>query len=576
MTSVVICPTPVLQFFNNDGTPAAGGSVLTQVSAVNAPTYSDSAGTILLPNPIPLNSRGEVSTSAGASSQLFLPANTVYTFTLFDALGNQIWVAPYLNGIQIIINQALLGPLIYPQTAAELAANVTPSNFIYPPYDIRRYGADPTGVVPSDAARAAAIAVAGTTGATIRSPGGPYTFANPLDLTGKTYLIFQGDGGAAGGAPAATQWIYTGTQGPMITITAAAGVWFRDMQLTHNNALFTGTYIQGGNNGTSDCNMCGISNCVLGNVINGVGNIHLDLDRTILFTATGCNFLYGNPSVRGQKSDGTHYSNVIRFRDCQWVTSYVPPVQQGGQAWLLSGCTFEGVLTATPNVMTAGGIASGASTAHFDGLVVEGCWFGDATSATPGSWINIFGGEAIISGNYISGINPGSSGILFQNFSGAMVTGNLFAGLQVGINFASATSKNIICQGNTFTSVGSPYATLTNITVGTFVWGPNFGVSGPPAGHGSLSANGYEVNSETGVITQWGSVSVTSGTPVTVNFNANGINFPTAVDGVQLTVATPGTVGNVPYLSGSITTSSFTANVSGTGSNTVYWEAKGN
>ncbi|MDE3023234.1 MAG: hypothetical protein KGI54_15525 [Pseudomonadota bacterium] len=108
-TSVFLAPTPILQFFNNLGQPNAGGSVLTQVGGVNYPTYEDSAGSTRLPNPIPLNSRGEVSNSSGISTQLFLEEGVVYTFTLYDASHNQInqatWVvanfvpaSDYANG----------------------------------------------------------------------------------------------------------------------------------------------------------------------------------------------------------------------------------------------------------------------------------------------------------------------------------------------------------------------------------------------------------------------------------------------------------------------------------------------
>lgn len=93
MSSVALAPPIVEQFFNNAGMMNAGGSILTQVGGVNYPTFQDPAGSIPLPNPIPLNSRGEISNSSGVSSQLFLFDAVVYTFTLFDAQGNQIWVA---------------------------------------------------------------------------------------------------------------------------------------------------------------------------------------------------------------------------------------------------------------------------------------------------------------------------------------------------------------------------------------------------------------------------------------------------------------------------------------------------
>jgi hypothetical protein len=92
-TSVAQAPTPILQFLNNAGQMNVGGKLLTQVGSVNYPTWQDSGAATPLPNPIPLNSRGEISNTSGVSSELFLAAGVVYTFTLYDANGNQIWVA---------------------------------------------------------------------------------------------------------------------------------------------------------------------------------------------------------------------------------------------------------------------------------------------------------------------------------------------------------------------------------------------------------------------------------------------------------------------------------------------------
>ena len=105
-TAVTIAPSPILSFLDNNGRPCVGGTVLTQVGGVNAATYQDSAGTIPLPNPIPLNSRGEVSNASGVSCQLFLPTGVVYTFTLFDAFGNQLNQASYVQTSNILAQLA--------------------------------------------------------------------------------------------------------------------------------------------------------------------------------------------------------------------------------------------------------------------------------------------------------------------------------------------------------------------------------------------------------------------------------------------------------------------------------------
>jgi len=109
-TAVTIAPTPILAFLNNQGQPCVGGTLLTQVGGVNTATYQDSAGTIPLPNPIPLNNRGEISNAAGISCQLFLATGVAYTFTLFDANGNLLNQAIYVatsNAFQTFINSLL-------------------------------------------------------------------------------------------------------------------------------------------------------------------------------------------------------------------------------------------------------------------------------------------------------------------------------------------------------------------------------------------------------------------------------------------------------------------------------------
>lgn len=177
--SVVACPTPILQFFDNRGNPLVGGTVLTQVGGVNYPTYQDSAGVTALPNPIPLNSRGEISDATGTSRQLFVVSNTVYTFTLSDANGNVIDQAPYVNGIAI--NQALIGQLLWPRTAEEIAAGVTPANYAYPPGVPERYGAVGDGVTDDTAALTNCIAANDTVIFTEDKIYGVTTVAFPLN-----------------------------------------------------------------------------------------------------------------------------------------------------------------------------------------------------------------------------------------------------------------------------------------------------------------------------------------------------------------------------------------------------------
>lgn len=181
MVAVVICPQVVQQFFNNEGAFNAGGALLTQVGGVNFATYSDSGGAVPLPNPIPLNSRGEVSTAVGASSQLFVVPNTVYQFTLFDANGNQLWSEPYINGVILTTVDSKL--IVYDALPAE--SSVTIVNPQYPPLTIDRYGTNSVpGVTSMAAAFQSAITVAKQIGGTVfGGQTAPYLVDSPLDLT---------------------------------------------------------------------------------------------------------------------------------------------------------------------------------------------------------------------------------------------------------------------------------------------------------------------------------------------------------------------------------------------------------
>lgn len=140
MATGVLASPPILQFFNNTGLVAANGSVLTTVGGINTATYQDVNLTSPLPNPIPLNSRGEISTAAGVTSPCFLTPNVIYTFTLFDGpngTGNQIWAQPYVPGFLVPSTQAAIGSLLYPVQSVE--GGVTPQNLWYAPLDPRRY-----------------------------------------------------------------------------------------------------------------------------------------------------------------------------------------------------------------------------------------------------------------------------------------------------------------------------------------------------------------------------------------------------------------------------------------------------
>lgn len=149
--TVQLAPPIVFQSFLSTGAPNAFGIVATYIAGTATPqaTYVDSTQTTQNLNPTPLNALGQAS--------IWLATNLVYKIVVFDVLGNQINFQDQIAG-GINLTQQVIGQLLYPQTAAEIAAGVTPTNYAYPPGNVLRYGADPLGVSNSVTAFNSAIA----------------------------------------------------------------------------------------------------------------------------------------------------------------------------------------------------------------------------------------------------------------------------------------------------------------------------------------------------------------------------------------------------------------------------------
>jgi len=401
----------------------------------------------------------------------------------------------------------------YPRTAAEVAAGVTPESEAYAPLDLRRYGADASGSKACDLAMAKAITVCGANGGVVAAPAGLYAFADQISLAGKRSIIISGEGASTGGAQAATRFTYTGADDRVfINMNSAVGCQLRGLQITHRDPHYTGTYITCNNVGANDPSFCALLDCVVGSSA-GPGNLHLDLDKCILFTAERCNFIFGNPSVRGRSARG--YSNVIRFRDCQWAVCHSAPIRSGGQSWTFEGCTFEGLASGA-----AGALLSGDAAGAFNGLAIVGCWFGDASAG--GTWIDIYGNGVHASGNYISGNVHGPTGVALHRCAGVQFAGNEFDHLLVGLDFSEGPCRDIVIHGNVANLVGTGFTNAQNVPTGSLVWGPNYGLGAPGNPHQRLGVDGYFADAHSGVVRQWGTARI-SGTGAT-----HAITFPLA------------------------------------------------
>ena len=89
--------------------------------------------------------------------------------------------AAEIAGVENPLTSESVGAVLYPQTAAETAAGVTPGYLFYEPGDVRRYGATGDGITDDSAAFQAALDQnVQSGGATIRSYYGPYLINTTL------------------------------------------------------------------------------------------------------------------------------------------------------------------------------------------------------------------------------------------------------------------------------------------------------------------------------------------------------------------------------------------------------------
>lgn len=566
--SVTLAPPMFLQFMNpnNSGSPAAGFQLFTYVAGTTTPqaTWTDSTETVQNPNPIILDANGAATVWGDPTLAFkFVLANPNDTNPPTSPLRTtDNFYFPLTSATVVVANYAI--------TTAEITAGIVPTNFQYPPLDIRRYGADPTGTLPADNAMSTAIAVAKAqgNGGTIRAPAGLYTFGSEINLDSAVSIFIEGDGGAnsATGTPTTLEFLENG--GTFIFAGSSSGCSLRKLSVIPSLSTYSGKLIVlGHGNAGSDANFFSILDCSIGTTGN-VTCTHLVLDKSINCVFERVSFSGGNPSVTGQAAAGGSYSNAMKFKGCQWVNCAINAVAYGGEAWEFDTCTFEGL---------ADGFAGGFATitaCPCQAMSFRNCWMGDVTSATTGTWITFFGVGLVVEGCFIGNSTSGEN-ISLNSAEGVTIAGNYFFGANNCIGFDGGTCGSTIVTGNHFKSVTNIFG--GNHIPANLVFNPNTldsspgaPIAPPPGGNGNVAANGYLIDAN-GVIEQWGTSTATSTTlAVTLGTDSRSVAFPTACWNVQLT---PGSQNYAWWSSKG--TSGFTINLATTGTTVVDWRTRG-
>lgn len=112
---MVLAPTPVLQFFDDNGVELAGGLLFSYAAGTTTKQscFTDDTGDTPLPNPVVLNSRGEVApTGTSASCGLWLDPTLTYKFVLApstagDPPTSQFWTVDQVVSPETAVLNAL-------------------------------------------------------------------------------------------------------------------------------------------------------------------------------------------------------------------------------------------------------------------------------------------------------------------------------------------------------------------------------------------------------------------------------------------------------------------------------------
>ncbi len=447
-----LAPTPVFKAFDNNGLPLANGMLYSYIAGTTTPqaTYTDSTGSTPNANPVVLNARGE--------ANVWLNPTQGYKLVLTDSLGNQIWSVDGIIG-PVNINQSLIpaadntyslgsttaawaqlylganhapalnGGIIgyWPQTAAELAAGVTPTNYAYGPGYSERYGADATGATDSTMALQNALNANADVDLT---PNGTFSVSpqnvnNPDGGNGVCLVINSGNKLHMHGATVQQK---AGTTGSGCVIG--------------NTAALTGVVVEGGT--------------VDGNSANTTGN----MNAVCLFNATDCeirnvtaiNARWIGIGFRNPGSPAISYGrNVIR--DCTVNGSLYIGIQCNRP--MLGIAVLDNIVVGTgDNAIDIEGNNTAGDPGYGERVLVRG---NSCYSFKSGVFLESVG-EAIIDGNTLQNFNaPGI--YLNRTNSGALsvlVTNNRIvdgAG-QAGV-YVNNSSGKVYIGGNYFRALAN-------------------------------------------------------------------------------------------------------------------------
>lgn len=395
------------------------------------------------------------------------------------------------------ITQGFIGLLLYPQTAAEIAAGATPTTYAYNEGDIRRYNAT-TGATDNSVAINLALAVSAAGGSAAFIPPGTWKITSPLNPAGNCSMVGAGKSQsviapqACGGLPfpiwspaSPTRRVFsgfsiigTGTSAQMgisasVSPSAVYGITFSDIGV--QNFQYA-AYMSGFR--WTTWTGCIFYNNKFGFYFNGQ-NTNTEI--------IGCH-LISQSQVRGDGSWGISFQQLAgnTTQSTQILGTYLYGFDIGINCLLafetqIIGCDISQNLTTAVNIQSTNG-----------GFWLQSCWV-ETNAAAITTAINVANitptttGHVVIEKNYINAttVFAGSNGMIIGNSNnGAKITGNKIIGFDQGVTIGA--SAGLTFRDNTINCVTSVYSAtsyalnLASTLSPDLIIGPNYIVGGTP------------------------------------------------------------------------------------------------
>lgn len=371
---------------NGDAVSNAKLNFFLTTTVTPAPVYTDAALTVAHTQPIRSAANGFV-------APIYLDPAVTYKSVVTDANDVALPDGTIDPVIQTPFSAAALGSILYPRTAAENAAGVTPAFYIYSPrphYDLNREGGGSAATASQNATALAnvALVIAQKGGGVIILPDDGIYQTN-ASLSFSESMIIQGC------SQAGTTIKYTGS-GTFLTMATGARNQLRDMTLLGTGKTGTGVKI-------GDTDFCGHHDYRNVN-IQGF-NVGVRFAAALYVRFFGCNIKANKYGVDYNAASGSLYSNdiafystTIQFNDRSGIAASNTPIRNRGLKFYAGSIEGNG----SENTALYPQIVLGAlANFHFDTYV-------EYIGATPPDAFNVSSaGDGEISNTVISGSGNG-------------------------------------------------------------------------------------------------------------------------------------------------------------------------